>query len=144
MRRKTLMRAVKKISKIMLIVGEVLSFVYLASFIITSIVFFILGSPLCTDLIVKGVEEGQIHTSYFEGSPEEIAMYVQIAMVTCGVIFVVVAALSLVNGILADKARKKPSQGLYIANIVLGLLSCVEFNLIGGILGLIAGDKVQE
>ena len=137
------MRALRKISEVFLIVGEVFSFVYMATFLIMSIVFFIAGSPLCTDLIVKGIEEGRINSSVGGGTPEEMATYVQLIFVLLAITFVIWAVLTLVNALIAIKARKTPSKSLYVANIVLGLLSCVEFNLVGGILGLIAGEEIK-
>lgn len=136
------MRGLKKVSEVLLIVGEIFSFVYMACFLITAVVFFIGGSPVCHGLIVKGIEEGNINSS-FGGTPEEVATYVQILFITMGVIFILWAILTLVNALVAMNARKKPSKGAYIANIVLGLLSCVELNLISGIFGLIVGDKVE-
>ena len=136
------MRALRKLSEVFLIVGEIFSFVYMALFVIFAVVFFIAGSPLCHDLIVKGLEEGNINST-IPGTPEEVATYVQIIFISMAVCFVLWAILVLVNAIIAMKVRKNPSKGGYIANIVLGLLSCVEFNLIGGIFGLIAGDKVE-
>ena len=136
------MRGLKKVSEVFLILGEIFSFVYMAGFIIAAVVFFIGGSPVCHDLIVKLIEEGNINSS-FAGTPEEVAIYVQIVLISTGITFVIWAVLTLVNALVAMKARKNPSKGAYIANIILGLLSCVELNLIGGIFGLIVGDKVE-
>ena len=68
------------------------------------------------------------------------------ALIAGGVILVIMAIVCIPAAILSFKARTADSKGLYIACIVLGVLSGTGIPTIGGILGLIhlAVDKPKE
>ena len=66
-------------------------------------------------------------------------------LIAGGVVLLIMAILCVPAAILSFQARSKDSKGLYIACIVLGVLSGTGVAMIGGILGLIhqAVDKPQ-
>ena len=51
------------------------------------------------------------------------------------------AVMALLSGIFAVKAKKNASKGALILAIVFSALSCTEFGIAGGILGLIANAR---
>ena len=78
----------KRASQILLIVTAVLSFVGIVGLLIGAIVLFVFGSPAMHDMIVKGIQEGTINTS-FDGDPETVANAVQAMFITAGVIVMI-------------------------------------------------------
>ena len=124
----------KKASHILLKVAGILSIVAAVGFVITGIVFFVLTIPPITDAIR---EEAAAKASA-QVTPDEIVAAYVATMVFTGVMFIIWGALSVVNSIVSFKCSKHPTKVGHILNIVFGAISCMEVNLVGGILGLIA------
>ena len=61
-----------------------------------------------------------------------------------GVFFLIIGIFSIANIILAFIARNKESKVLFVLNIIFGFLSCCIVNSVGGILALIASNRVEE
>ena len=127
----------KRLSKSFLRVGGIIDFVLAGSFFIAVIVFGILASPLFTDVLVKGIEEGNI-TSSIEATPEQAAFAIQLIFLGLAVGFLFVVAFAIVAAIFSFKAVNNYTRKMLITNIVLG--SCIGsgFSTAAGILGVIA------
>ena len=52
----------KKAKQVLLLIGGILSIVYVVSFIISGAVLLLLGSPALTEAIKSGIENGAIHS----------------------------------------------------------------------------------
>lgn len=131
----------KKASDIVLLVGSILGFVAAGGLFIAAVVFIILSTPAFTDFIREGIQNGSITT---DASDTEIAIGIVVAtFITCAVIFIIVGVLSIVSSIIALKARKESRKGLYIACLVLGILSN-EVVLVGSIFGLISNKEEPQ
>ena len=131
-----------KLSKTFLLIGAILSLVLVGTFIICGIVFLVFSSPAIKDMLVELLEKAEIHTDV-PGTPEEQAAAIQAIFLAFGLVFMFLSLFSLASAIVAFAARKKPSTGLLVANIVLGLMSG-EFNAAGGILGIIANARIER
>jgi len=122
------MSTLRRLSKTFLTINAVFSFVFLGLFALCAIIFFIVGSPLVADAVAN--EGGQAAgTAYTAG------------MYTGGVIFLSIAIFALISGIYSNKAKTTTEKGVLIAAIVFSAISCTEFGVAGGILGLIANSR---
>ena len=122
---------------ILFLVGGIVSLVTAVTFVGLGVMFEYFSTENYKAAIEEGLANGTIHTSMYRGTPKEVAEYLQLLFKILGILFFVVAAFALVNSLLSFVARTKESKGLYIANCVFGVLSCVEFNLVGAVFGFI-------
>ena len=129
----------KRASQILLIVTAVLSFVGIVGLLIGAIVLFVFGSPAMHDMIVKGIQEGTINTS-FDGDPETVANAVQAMFITAGVIVMIAILPTILCAIFSLVANKKSTDGWYIVVIVFSALTGSLFGIVGGILGVVANS----
>ena len=116
----------RRLSNVFLTISAVMSFIFLAGFAIAAIVMF--ASAGLGGLVA---EEG--------GEAAGIAYAA--GMITGGVVLLMFAVMALLSGIFAVKAKKNASKGALILAIVFSALSCTEFGIAGGILGLIANAR---
>ena len=131
----------RKASRILFLVAGILSIVAAVTLLIIGIVCAVMGSPAMVDAIREGIKNGSI---VVKGSSSDIELAIQIyqsTMLSTAVTMFVFMAFNIVNIVFSFIARKKQSKGVLILNIVFGALSCVEVNLVGGILGLIANAR---
>lgn len=132
----------RKASKILFLVGGILSFVNAFAFLIVTVTFIIIGSPLLTQAFIDGLESGQIHSD-IAGTPEEVARIIQMAFFFIGIGYLFPAIFAIVSGIVALKARKVKSRTIYILNIIFGFMGGVVVNSVGGIFALIDSYKMR-
>ena len=126
----------RKTANIFLKVGMILSIVCIALFVVCALAFFVMA-PFSARFVELAAESG---ASSSAGTAMSAAMLVGI-FVGSGVAMLFCIPLYAVCIVLARKARSEGSKGLYLANIILGAISGSEFNLAGGILGLISVAK---
>lgn len=132
----------KKVSKILFLIHAILSFVEGAAFLIAGIGVAIVGAVKSGEIIQwiqqKATEGG--------GSlPPELNQELIIAVaVIAGVLIALVSILSFTSGGLAVLASKAGTTGLAIANIVLGLFTCMLFGIVAGVLCIIANGKEKR
>ena len=126
----------KKASNIILLIGAILSFASIIGLLIGAIILFVLGSPVCTQFIIDGINNGSINSSY-GGSVEEVATFVQLTLIITAVVLLIVAVPTVASGILALRARRLEKEGLYIASIVLGVVCGNVIIIVGAILGML-------
>ena len=132
----------KKASKILLLVGGIMSLVLAGIVLILSITFTVLGSPAVVEAIREGIEKGQITTS--AANTEAAVIIFQSTMITTAIFFYIWTVILIINGIIALISRGKTSKGLYIASIILGFASGVEVNAVGGIFGIIGTRRERR
>lgn len=121
----------KKLSNTFLKVGKILAIVDLVLLAICAITCFALLAivdPVRQVMAENGADAEAIEIATITMIASFIASGVALALILPG--YPVVIWLS-------DKARKEPRHGLYIANIVMGVLFGCYFNVAAGILGLI-------
>ena len=127
----------KKASNYILLAGIIYSFVVVVTLCVLAGIFLSFNNPNGKQAIIEGIQNGTFHTS-FTGSTEEQADQVIILFVALAIIFFVMAFFALINAFIAIMGKSKKTQGLYILNIVLGVISGVYVNAIGAIFGLVA------
>ena len=127
----------KKASNYILLAGIIYSFVVVVTLCVLAGIFLSFNNPDGKQAIIQGIQDGTFHTS-FTGSTEEQAEQVIILFVALAIIFFVMAFFALINAFIAIMGKSKKTQGLYILNIVLGVISGVYVNAIGAIFGLVA------
>lgn len=125
----------RKTANTLILVGAILSIVMAVSFLISAIVFFVISSD--------AVIEEMLKTAKYDVSEEEARMILKTTFITLGVVFAFVSTFDIVNAIIAFISRKKESKAAYILNIVFGLLSGVEVNAAGGVVGTIYITKKE-
>ena len=133
----------KRASNILFKVGIAVQFVLMGTFISLGLFFLLFTSPGMRDIIIQGLEEGWIETT-MEGTPEEIAAAVQMVYGALAAVFIPIAILALVSALLCIKAVKRPSRGVYIANIIFGALTDSGLPIVGAILGLITLSQEEK
>lgn len=133
----------KKVSNILLLIAGIYSIVCAATFLILGIVFVVASSDACKEQIIEMLERGNLTTSYV-GTPQEQAQFIQTVYSVLGITMLVVCVFQFINVFLSFAARKKETKPLYILNIVFGVLSMVEVNVVGAIFGLIALNQNTE
>ena len=116
----------RNLSKTFLRVNAVLSYVFAGLFALAAIIFFVVGSPLISDLIAEESREGA--TAY------------AISMNVSGGIFIGLTVMAILSGVFSNKASSQEKNALIMA-IVFSALSGTEFGVAGGIIGLIANYK---
>ena len=116
----------RNLSKTFLRVNAVLSYVFAGLFALAAIIFFVVGSPLISDLIAEESREG--------------AAAYAISMNVSGGIFLALTAMAILSGVFSGKASSQEKNALIMA-IVFSALSGTEFGVAGGIIGLIANAK---
>ncbi len=116
----------RNLSKTFLKVNAVLSYVFAGLFALGAVIFFVVGSPLISDLIAEESREG--------------AAAYAISMNVSGGIFLGLTIMAILSGVFSGKASSQEKNALILA-IVFSALSGTEFGVAGGIIGLIANYK---
>lgn len=132
----------KKASNIILLISAIMGFVLMGIFLISAITFAIFTSPSFSSYIIEGINNGTIDTT--ASSPEETANIVRIVFTILSGVYIYLAIFSLISAIISINARNKETNSVYIACIVLGIISGNEIALVGSILGLISNNKEQQ
>lgn len=126
----------KKASDILLLIAGIVSIMAAIFYLVLMIVFFVLGS-VDTSTIAQYIREGKINSS-INGTAEEQAEVIKVLFVVLAIVFLILTVFTVVNAVISFVGKARGTKGLYIANIVFGILSSVVLNLVGGILGVVA------
>ena len=139
-----IMRGLKKASDILFTISEIYTYICAGLFFLFAIFHIVVGCGVFNDLIRKGLEEGSIHSDWFNASDIDGALLaIQITFIACGVVLAIMGILAIINGVIIHKTKKGQSRGLYILNIVFGYLSGCYLNIVAAIFGLITFNKVR-
>ena len=106
-------------------------------------VFAVISSESCRPWLEELLTEGT-YTTTFPGTVQEQVAAIQIVYLSVAIVCFVYTALSIVNAVVSFMGRNKQTKGAYIANIVVGFISSVIINAVGGIFGLIAANRSNE
>ena len=131
----------RRISRTMLMVGMVFAFISIGVCLLAAIGFIVTAClPVMQDVWLKIAEEAHME------SPEAFAIFMTSMLITFGVVMIFIAGLSIPTAVVAKKARsqEEPSNGILIANIVLGFVCGTYFSVAGGILGFIANKRIER
>ena len=123
----------KKVGNILILLAGIFTIVGAVGVLIGSIVLFALTSPSATQTIINGIKDGTIQSD-LPGTPEEVAAALQASFAVIAVVLLIITFVEVGCAVLAFLARKKQTQGLYIANLVIGILGGSLFSIIGAIL----------
>ena len=123
-------------SRVLLIIGAVVSIICALTFLILGGVFSAVGSLSLAD-IEKGIQEGTINTG-FEGTVSEQAEAVKLLFTVLGAMFLVFGIACIPNAVFAFIGMGRRGNGVYVCNIIFGVLSGTAVTILGGIFGVIA------
>ena len=130
----------KRTSRIFLRVGSIISFVLAGIFLLGGVTFLILSLPFFLDVIRDGVNSGQISST---SADVAVGLWLGFSITSC-VIYFVLMAFAIVNGILGFKCLKAPNKKLLVTTIVFGFLSGTELTSVGAILGIISLNREKK
>ena len=130
----------KKASKILYLVGAILSILSALSLVILGVAYIVLGSIGASynpqDIVDYVVKEVPDVASWF--TVEYVTTFLATAIAT-GVVYLIFACFSVASAVFAFKARKDelPSRLVAIFNIVFGVLGCGLANAVAGVFSLV-------
>ena len=119
------MSILRKIGRILLLVGGIFS---------------LLAMGLCFLLAIASF----VLPAFGEQIAGENAQFVMIGGIAGGVVLLIAAVLCLVAGVVGIKGFKTHEKGNYVANIVFGVLTAEWLLIAGAVLGLIALAKEKK
>ena len=126
----------KTATKVLLIIGGILAILSALSFLACGIVLVVFSGPQFYDMILKMIQDGTAHSS-LPGTPEQQVATIQSAFLIAGIVLLVEVLFLAIQAVIAFMASSRRSNTLYIANIVIGVITLSVFNLAGGIVGLV-------
>ena len=125
----------KSASKILIIVGSILSFLGFIGLIVTAIIFFNMAAPSNKDAIIASLKDGSMTTSY-TGTYEEMATAIQALFGGLAFAFIIIGAFYLITPIVSLIASSSNSKGLHIVGLVLSILGFDMILILGNAFGL--------
>ena len=131
----------KKAANILLLIGGILAIFCAVAFLIMGVVFIIASGPALTEPLIEGIESGAITTNFQGATTEEIVKIVQSFFLLLGIMFICFVPFTIADCVICFVGKSKQTKGMYILNIVFGVLGSTIINTVGGVLGLIATIK---
>ena len=129
----------RKISNILLLIGGIYAIVSAVALLVMGIVFLTGGSlPIIGHYLEQALHQAGID------DPDRVALAIQLASILSGVTFLLMALLCIPSCVVSFAARKNPTKGLLIANIVIGYFCGTTYHVVGGILGLIYNWRLAK
>jgi sulfite exporter TauE/SafE len=119
--------------RVLFLVSGILSIIGIVSYIIIGCVMF-------------GLAGNEAFISEFADSssgvtPEEAKEIARVLFMGLGIMFIFFGIMCIINAILCFKGRNSNSKNIMILNIVFGVLSCIELNILAAIFGIVVGSK---
>lgn len=134
----------RKISKILYLVGGILAFVGAAISVVAGIVCLILGAlPQIHDALVQGFEQGTINST-INATPAENASFTQIMLLVSGILMLIFSLFNVVAGVFSLISRNKKSLALSIVCIILGFIAEGYIIIGGAVVGIIANSREND
>lgn len=124
----------KKASDILLLIGFIFGIVGAVFTLVLVIVLFAMGNS--QEVIIQGLKEGTIHTSYV-GTVEEQAAVVCALFRGLAIGALIGFFIEVALCVVAAITRKKQTSGFYIGTLVLSVLCGSILIIVGAILGLV-------
>ena len=117
----------EKAKRILFTVSGILSIIGIVLWLVLGIVFIVLaGNVDFVDDATATAEEAEAFKAMFT---------------VVGGMFIFFAIMSIVNTILCFKGKNSNAKGIMILNIVFGVISGIEINILAAIFGLIVGSR---
>ena len=125
----------KKASEILFRVSKIISFVLGSMLILFAVFFFIFSTGYFKEAVVNAAqnEYSEVIGEVYYGT-----------LLGLGIWFAIWGCLLFVNGAIANLALNEPTESHMTVNIVFGMISGCEVNLVGAIFGLIALKKEEN
>ena len=130
----------KKIGNVLLLIAGILAIFAAVASLAGAIALIVFSGPQCTSMIIEGLQNGSIQST-LPGTPEQVTAQIQLMFLVFGIVLAVEVAIISGSAAVAFLAKSKQTSGLYIANIVLGVLSGSVLLIVGGILGLVGRNE---
>ena len=128
----------RRVSNIMLRIGMILSIICTILLVISAALLIVVGvSPAVRQLIIDGVNNGDIHSDL---SPESAALLVQSMALSGGITCAILAIVCVISAVISSQDLREPTKNRHIACIILGVFS-TGLATLGGIFGLIADGQ---
>ena len=130
----------KKIGNVLLLIAGILAIFAAVASLAGAIALIVFSGPQYTSMIIEGLQNGSIQST-LPGTPEQVTAQIQLMFLVFGIVLAVEVAIISGSAAVAFLAKSKQTSGLYIANIVLGVLSGSVLLIVGGILGLVGKSE---
>ena len=130
----------KKIGNVLLLIAGILAIFAAVASLAGAIALIVFSGPQYTSMIIEGLQNGSIQST-LPGTPEQVTAQIQLMFLVFGIVLAVEVAIISGSAAVAFLAKSKQTSGLYIANIVLGVLSGSVLLIVGGILGLVGRNE---
>ena len=127
----------RKASKIIYLVGGILSIVAAVGFLITALIFVILpNTEAFVEAYNRGIADGTISGNVTLAEFQGVFAAISVPFF----FWMAAAAINSVFSFIAFK-KDRPSTSLAVLNIVFGVLSCVEVNIVASVFAFIANGQ---
>ena len=133
----------KKASRILYIVSTAVGFSLMGTFLLVAIIFGFYCTPFAREIIIEGINNGSI-TSDFQGTPEEVATYIQTMFLYMAAAFGGAGIACGITGIIGAIGIKAKSKAFAIISIIAGGLCDSATLLIAGIFALITLSQEEK
>ena len=130
----------RKIGNVLLLIAGILAIFAAVASLAGAIASIVFSGPQYTSMIIEGLQNGSIQST-LPGTPEQVTAQIQLMFLVFGIVLAVEVAIISGSAAVAFLAKSKQTSGLYIANIVLGVLSGSVLLIVGGILGLVGRNE---
>lgn len=130
----------RKIGNVLLLIAGILAIFAAVASLAGAIALIVFSGPQYTSMILEGLQNGSIQST-LPGTPEQVTAQIQAMFLIFGIVLAIEVAIISGSAAVAFLAKSKQTSGLYIANIVLGVLSGSVLLIVGGILGLVGRNE---
>lgn len=129
----------KNASKILLLIGQIISIVCIPTCFLAAIACFVYPAiPELHEMLVEAFENNGVD---FGGrGAEALVIFLESMVVTCGIMMFLLGVVCVFSAVTASKTIKEPNRNRLVSCIVFGVFS-TNLLLVGGILGLIANNR---
>lgn len=144
----------KKASKVLLLISGIISIIMAIVWLVVAIIEFVRAGEV--QAIYAATQSGTVVTIpdwYREYANAHLREYTDFkaftdaysaSFITSGVIFLLMGLFCIPGAIIAFISKNRENKGLFICDIVFGVLGGTALNLVGGILGLVAVSIKKE
>lgn len=133
----------KKASNILLLLSAIFGIFGVITLVIVGAMFLVFTSPEAKEAIIKGIQDGTIHTT-LPGTIEEQAVAIQGMFMGIGIGLLIGAAVTVGGVVIYFLARSKDTMALYITALVLSILGGSILAFLGSLFGLITKSQEKQ
>ena len=133
----------KKASNILLLLSAIFGIFGVITLVIVGAMFLAFTSPEAKEAIIKGIQDGTIHSSW-PGTIEEQAVAIQGMFMGLGIGFLIGAVVTVGGVVIYFLARSKDTMALYITALVLSILGGSILAFLGSLFGIITKSQEKQ